>query len=160
VGSRLVDSGGINVTWLIHDVQVWRVDRVYLDGDAPVVATQSNVSGGSVFDVAPVWHRPSNPRDLTALLNDLKLGAPGGPPAAVPSPVATAAPATLERAQTQVAATTGSGSSGLFWGSAGALLGAGLVLGLGRLRGTRRQEPDETPDPDLPASVDVITSGR
>ena len=60
----------------------------------------------------------------------------------------------------RTAGTTGSGSSGLFWASAGALLGAGLVLGLGRLRGTRRQESDETLDPDLPASVDVITSDR
>ena len=36
------ESGpGITITWLIHDVQPWRVDRVYLGGkDGPWISTQ------------------------------------------------------------------------------------------------------------------------
>ncbi|MFD1052131.1 hypothetical protein ACFQ1S_44440, partial [Kibdelosporangium lantanae] len=34
-------SSAINVTWLIHDAEVWRIDRVFLDDPAgPWVETQ------------------------------------------------------------------------------------------------------------------------
>jgi hypothetical protein len=157
----LVDSGGINVTWLIHDVQVWRVDRVYLDAKTAMIATQSDFSGRSVFDAEPVWHRASNPQEVAALLKELGLGADRAPASAAPYPPDAAAPAAFEQTPTPPAAsTTGSGSSGLWWALAGAVAGAVLVLGLNRLRSTRRREPDEALDADLPASADVITSDR
>jgi hypothetical protein len=159
-GSSLVGSGGINVTWLIHDVQVWRVDRVYLDGDGARVASQSNLSGGSIFDAEPVWHWAANPRDLAALLKDLGLGATGGPPPAAPYPADTAAPAALEQVRTAAAstATTASGSNGPWWALAGAAAGAVLVLGLGRLRSNGRRDREDADDADdLPSSADVIS---
>jgi len=153
-GNSLVDSGAINVTWLLHDVQVWRVDRIYVDGDAAVIASQSDLSGGSILEAEPVWHHPSNPKDLARLLNDLGLGAPGAPPSAVPSPAISTAPAAVEQAQN--AATTASGTTGPFWGVAGAVVGAGLVLGLGRFRNTGRRNRDDDSDADVPSSGDVI----
>src|SRR4051794_19419999 len=66
-GNSLLDSGAINVTWLVHDVQVWRVDRIYLDGGGGLVASQSDLSGGSALDAEPVLHRPSDAKGLVAL---------------------------------------------------------------------------------------------
>jgi hypothetical protein len=161
-GSSLVDSGGINVTWLIHDVQVWRVDRVYLDDHGVMVASQSDLSGGPVFDARPVSHWASNPRGLTALLKDLGLGAAGAPPPAVPYPADTAAPAAaLEQVGAAAASTTstGSASGGPWWALAGAAAGAVLVLGLGRLRSNGRRDWEDAADDadDLPSSADVIS---
>src|SRR3954452_19941002 len=152
-GNSLVDSGAINVTWLVHDVQVWRVDRIYLDGGGALVASQSDLSGGSALDAEPVWHRPSDAKGLVALLNGLGLGAAGGPTSAVPSRASSAVPAAPEQAQTP--ATTTNGVTGPFWGFAGALVGAGLVLGLGRFRNSGRGERDA--DGDVPSSGDVIS---
>src|SRR3954454_2205165 len=99
-GNSLVDSRAINVTWLVHNVQVWRVDRIYLDGGGALVASQSDLSGGSALDAQPVLHRPSDAKGLVALLNGLGLGAAGAPTSAFPSPASSAVPAALEQAET------------------------------------------------------------
>ena len=37
---------GVTVTWLVHDVEPWRVDRIYLAGDdGPWIATQEMLTG-------------------------------------------------------------------------------------------------------------------
>jgi hypothetical protein len=52
-GAGTVDSSGmgqefgsaVTLTWLVHDVSVWRVDRVYLDAEGgPWIATQSDMN--------------------------------------------------------------------------------------------------------------------
>jgi hypothetical protein len=60
----------LNVTWLIHDVAVWRVDRIVLDARKGVwINTQDTVDGGVVdIDRPGVWHRSSHPDELLALL--------------------------------------------------------------------------------------------
>ena len=60
----------VTLTWLIHDVSVWRVDRVYPDAmGGPWIATQELLGGGSDIWSAPVrWHRSDQPKALMALL--------------------------------------------------------------------------------------------
>ena len=57
-GSGHESGPGITVTWLVHDVEPWRVDRIYLGGkDGPWISTQvSDFSGphlGEPRAVAP-----------------------------------------------------------------------------------------------------------
>jgi hypothetical protein len=60
----------VTLTWLIHDVSVWRVDRVYPDATSgPWIATQEVVGGSTDIWSAPVrWHRSDQPKALMALL--------------------------------------------------------------------------------------------
>ena len=60
----------VTLTWLIHDVSVWRVDRVYADATGgPWIATQEAVGGTTDIWSAPVrWHRSDQPKALMALL--------------------------------------------------------------------------------------------
>lgn len=67
-------SSAINVTWLIHDVQVWRIDRVFLDDSTggPWVETAEVPFTDSVpYDQHGVVHRAQNPTVLRALLASL-----------------------------------------------------------------------------------------
>ncbi|MGH3991599.1 MAG: hypothetical protein ACRDSN_03940 [Pseudonocardiaceae bacterium] len=65
----------INVTWLIHDVMVWRVDRVFVNVDGgPWVETRTSFDGPVHAQPATV-HRSSDPALLLALLD--RLGLPG-----------------------------------------------------------------------------------
>jgi hypothetical protein len=69
-------SDAINVTWLVHDVSVWRVDRIFTDApDGPWVATTmlNFEKPESVFDQAAVVHRPVDGKELIALLSALRL---------------------------------------------------------------------------------------
>jgi hypothetical protein len=75
-------TSAINVTWLIHDVQVWRVDRVFMDGpDGPWVETLSSYEGIQ-FDQVGILHRAVDPQLLLGLLD--KLGLRGPRPVQVP----------------------------------------------------------------------------
>lgn len=68
-----VGTRQINVTWMVHDVQPWRVDRVYPGAREGFVwihtSTQLETQQGS-------WHRARKPAELTALFK--KLGLMGG----------------------------------------------------------------------------------
>lgn len=89
-------GSAVTVTWLIHDVQVWRVDRIYLGGpDGPWVASQVRYDG-DIWEVPVSWYRPAQPKALLALLERLGLDPTGGDggipltdaqPAPEPSPV-------------------------------------------------------------------------
>ncbi|WP_116952801.1 hypothetical protein [Jiangella endophytica] len=76
----------IVVTWLVHDVQPWRVDRITLDGEGLpewVHTTQSMGAGPIAFDDEGVWHRPGDPEALADLLAELGLmGRTGARPVA------------------------------------------------------------------------------
>ena len=60
----------VTLTWLIHDVSVWRVDRVYADAaGGPWIATQELLGTSTDVWSAPVrWHRSDQPKALMALL--------------------------------------------------------------------------------------------
>jgi hypothetical protein len=141
-------SGGagevVTLTWLIHDVQVWKVDRVHLGGKgAPWVETRSVFNEGSVRDVSASWHR-ANPK-LRNLLDEVLSDA--GPAAAAPSLapeqplVAEGVAATPARAD---AVQGWSSSAVAAWAGAGVL--AGVVLTLVALRRRFRSEPTVPPD--------------
>ena len=52
----------VRLTWLIHDVGVWRVDEVFVeDGSEPWIATRMSPDDGRLPD-QPVWHRPADSR--------------------------------------------------------------------------------------------------
>ena len=60
---RSHDSGTtVTVTWLIHDVEPWRVDRIYLGADdGPWIATQEMLGDAtSIWDSPVTWHQPTN----------------------------------------------------------------------------------------------------
>lgn len=61
----------ITVTWMIHDVQVWRVDRIYYEADGgPWIYTIENQYNKQTTGV---WHRSPHTDRLTELLQQLNL---------------------------------------------------------------------------------------
>lgn len=133
------ESGpGVTVTWLIHDVDPWRIDRIYLDAEGgPWVATQTLMGGsGTIWDQPVVWHQPTSGKELSALLDRLL---PGNATAPVPSQsaAAVAAPETPVAEPAEAADQV----SGLWWGLGGLAAGVLLTLGWLRFRPARDEEP-------------------
>jgi hypothetical protein len=133
---------GVTVTWLIHDVTPWRVDRIYPEGQgAPWIATQVIVGETeSIWDSPVVWHQPKSGDELMALLDKLGVGeaaraaddfsgVAGAPVASPPEPAAD-----------EPAATQPSGIAGIWWALGG--LVAGVLATLLGMRLRRRKEPD------------------
>ena len=96
----------LNVTWLIHDVYIWRTDQVFLDGSNQVtVASTLEESGGSTTTRL----NKADSAEFVALASSLDLMKPGaGQPgtsgdaaAAVPEPEPAAAPAPVVREETR-----------------------------------------------------------
>lgn len=150
----------VTLTWLIHDIQVWRVDRVYVGAGGVVrIATQST-DGGSVIslDNPPSWHTAARGKELAALLDRLGVGsgsragkrdavAPGNgaesdagtvadaSPAVSAAPAVSALPAAVTESKEPAAQPTGAhtpGTGGSWWGFAG--LALGVVLGVAGTR--------------------------
>jgi hypothetical protein len=74
-------AGSIRLTWMIHDVQPWRVDALTIEGSDVWVTTLLMQGGESLFSGAgsqaqAVWHRPANTALLLTALED--LGVLGG----------------------------------------------------------------------------------
>ncbi|MGW3419145.1 hypothetical protein [Streptomyces phaeochromogenes] len=150
----VVGSGRqINVTWMIHDVSPWRVDRVY-----PETPRTKDVWIHTAADVPTTmngyWHKAAQPAAVRALLK--KLGVMGesssgaGAGAIYPAPWETtegaaAEPAPesepIERSGTAAAASTAGDDTDWWWAIPGLVTGAALALGLrpfvGRLPGVR-----------------------
>ncbi|MCI3932613.1 hypothetical protein [Streptomyces sp. AN091965] len=121
----------INVTWLIHDVRPWRVDRVYPEGKGPIwIHTSTDVDS-----MRGTWHKAERPGALRALLKSLHVlgkqsddGYAGIPPA---DPAGSRSPAGAP-----VPATAGQPDADTAWGrswvipsaAAGALAGAAATL--------------------------------
>ncbi len=68
-------GAGVTVTWLIHDVSPWRVDRIYLGGkDGPWISTQAWDGTTPMWGSPVVWHQPADGARLAELLGELGLG--------------------------------------------------------------------------------------
>ncbi|PZF85728.1 hypothetical protein [Jiangella anatolica] len=70
------------VTWMVHDVQPWRVDRIaFDDAGLPewVHTTHAMGAGPIAFDDGGVRHRPADAEALAAVLTDLGLTGRTGP---------------------------------------------------------------------------------
>jgi hypothetical protein len=156
-------GAGVTVTWLIHDVQVWRVDRIYVVDDGKAwISTQVDLDGSNNIWASPVvWHSATDSRGLTALLTRLGVNPADSSGAAsetnasvVPSPAASEKPAAATKSL------AARGSAGPLWGIAGLVLG-GLLTALAmwrfsdvrlRDRGAADEEPpaetEDTSDPD------------
>ena len=138
-------GSGITLTWLVHDVAVWRVDRIYAEAKGgPWIATQLVMNdSGSVYDSPVVWHTATAGKALTTLLQRLGFG-PDAKPAGADSGTGVAegrvpASAAPERpAASQPADTGGQGTAGLAWGLAGLALGVALTVAAVRLLPTSR----------------------
>jgi hypothetical protein len=127
------------VTWLIHDVTVWRVDRIYLGADhGPWIATQTDVSGsGNIWDSPVVWHTASGGPRLASLVD--KLGVRPSELATGTDVVAGGGPAPTSAASTAPAAAPKQGAnkpisssmpsrSGPVWGFGGLALGVAVTV--------------------------------
>ncbi len=150
-GTDDVSGAGVTLTWLMHDVQVWRIDRVYPDArGGPLISTQQDFSSGLVSASPIVWHRAARPQVLTRLLDRLGVGSPataatrttsGG---ADPSPDRTGAGSVADSPASTPASAGRSGPALGGWGY-GAL---GLLLGVGSTLTLRRRRPRSEADRD------------
>ena len=151
-------GGGVTMTWLIHDVAVWRVHRVYVGAKGgPWIATQSDMSGsGNVYDSPETWHRATNGPALVAFLERLGFGdgatASGADAGAVAVP--DTVPATPEPQKASQPASPTPTWGGWAWGLAGLALGVALALAapraLSRIRRGSTARPDTGPAEDAP----------
>lgn len=68
----------VTVTWLVHNVSVWRVDRIYLTAKGgPWIATHvAAMESDDIFAAPPVWHTATDGTKLVTLLE--RLGVTGG----------------------------------------------------------------------------------
>ncbi|GHB43817.1 hypothetical protein GCM10010377_38230 [Streptomyces viridiviolaceus] len=132
----------INVTWLVHDVTPWRVDRVYaaLDDRQVWIHTSTDVPGA----MRGTWHRAERPDQLRALLKELGLtgkASPEGSSGIFPAPEETggavsggavtdgsAAEAGASKAPAARAAGSADGGTDWWWAVPGAAAGAVLAL--------------------------------
>ncbi len=169
---RSHDSGTtVTVTWLIHDVEPWRVDRIYLGADdGPWIATQEMIGGAtSIWDSPVTWHQPANGKELIHLLDSLGVGEEAGGAAtdtgaatdagsvdeSAPAPLAEpgpAVPASVEQAPASAPPAddgqTSSARDRAWWGLGGLAGGVLLAAGWTRLRSTRTDRRDDDLDRD------------
>lgn len=138
----------VTVSWLIHDVQVWRVDRIFpLAEGGPWVSTQVAGGGtGGVLDRPAVWHTSADGPALTALLDRLGVGA-GSRTAADTGAAqeAAAVPRPAGQPSGDPAAGASGGLPGWAWGLGGLALGAGVALAATRAASRRGARADEMP---------------
>ena len=146
----------VTVTWLIHDVSIWRVDRIYPDSPGgPWIASQTSFSG-DIWSSPVQWHTTSQGDALVGLLT--RLGLLGGAAAAQPADVAPSASSTAvtprPTARPAAGPAAADGADGPVWGAAG--LALGVLLTLAALRVVGRRRPDE---PEVATTMDdVLTS--
>jgi hypothetical protein len=123
--SGVGSSDEVRLTWLIHDMQIWRIDRVHLTGgDGIWLETVIDITdSGDVFDRPARWHRAKDDKVLTALLTNAGLLGTDPVSSSAPKPIDTSHPTAASSAPAQptspiVAAAFG----GLVLGAAGSLL--------------------------------------
>ena len=115
----------LRLTWLIHDMQIWRIDRLHLTGhDGIWVETIENLTGsGDIFDRPARWHRPKDDRTLVALLAGAGLLGADPAPSSPTNPEDTSGVTAASSAPSQpMAPIVGAALGGLIVGAAGSLL--------------------------------------
>ena len=152
----VVDDFGseIRLTWLIHDMSIWRIDRVHITTqDGTWVETLVEVADGDIYSRPASWHRAADLKLLMGSLNAAGLLAGSArvttdPTSTVPHATApTVAQAVPTVAQTAPAPVVATGRTpvpvpALIAGAgvAGLVVGAVAALALARPR-TRRGRP-------------------
>lgn len=155
----------VTATWLIHDVSVWRIDRIFVlpDDEVWIVSESSwdgTLSGEGMFPGETgnaIWHPAADGPALTALLAKYGLTTGSQRPEVgdlVAADVSEAAPI-QGSAEPVSAPLTTDGSSSSLWGIGG--LVAGLLIGgaVCWLVLARRQD-DEAPVEETPARMAPI----
>jgi hypothetical protein len=134
-------SDAINVTWLVHDVQIWRVDRVFTDAKGgPWISTIMVPDGNSTFTAGGgVVHRPGDAKELIALLSALRLLGTS-PPQAFQGPKAAPVDAAVNQPVTAAPAKPDPTDRTWLWLVIGLAGGATLAVGLRPL--VRRLRPN------------------
>ena len=176
-GTSHASGTAVTLTWLIHDVDAWRVDRIYFEADGgPWISTQSTAGeAGKIWDSPIVWHVAARGKVLEALLNRLGVSpypsgnaALGGSSAGGGAGTDIAQPATTAAAQLGKPMTRGAdvwlpGSAGLVWGLAGLALGVALTVAGMRMfpnsRTATGQPATTEPAEDGPAHVGADPHG-
>ena len=164
-----VESSGPSVTlsWLSHDVLVWRLDRVFLDEQGgPWISTQTNTGGADPWAKPTRWRNvAANGKELISLLNQLGVGPAGAgssDAASVQQPATVAASAGAAEPTDSGAGSPGPG--GWLWGPLGLLLGLLLGVGLTLSAVQRRTAPgldgvtNETADDVTNETADDVTN--
>jgi hypothetical protein len=148
---RIESRPSVTLAWLIHDVHVWRVDRVFL-GATPGdvwVSTQGDGGGGDL-QAAPVWQRVRQGAELTALLTELGVnpavrpvesGADPAPPTADPAADPVADPAADPATEPAAPAGQEGGGPGWLWVVVGLVGGVVLTLTAEQVQARRRERP-------------------
>ncbi|QIB43986.1 hypothetical protein [Streptomyces aureoverticillatus] len=150
-GLSLGATRQINVTWLIHDVRPWRVDRVYPEPSAAKGAAIWIHTATDTETMSGYWHRSPNPSALRSLLKDLGLmGKPAdgerSHPGIRPSDAGTSGRDTAAGDGPAGGSSSG-GDSGWRWAIPSAA--AGAVAGAGALHWFRRRTQEEPPGQEL-----------
>jgi hypothetical protein len=115
----------INVTWLIHDVSVWRVDRIVLDyKGATWIETNGSLPETFDWNNPGIWHKAKDPAVVRALVTELGLV---GKTAAKPRPAVSVEPSAAPVAAAQTPEPSSGGLSS--WWLLPAVI-IGLALGL------------------------------
>ena len=121
----LATGEDIRLTWLIHDMQIWRIDRIHAAGaDGIWIETVMvvDVTGeGRMSDGPAHWHRPANEAALTAVLSD--IGLLGDSDAQQTNPPAPEAEATVPTPAAVLPRILLAALAGLVVGVAGTLVG-------------------------------------
>ncbi|MCX4905979.1 hypothetical protein [Streptomyces sp. NBC_00878] len=151
-GLGLGSGRQINVTWMLHDVSPWRVDRVYPETPRTKdvwIHTAANLP----TSMNGYWHKAEQPTAVRALLKKLGVlgesSGEGGAGAIYPAPWETTeeaagapAPVPTEPSGTATAVAAADDDTDWWWAIPGLVTGAVLALGLrpfvGRLPGARQ----------------------
>jgi hypothetical protein len=142
----------VTVTWLVHDVSIWRIDRVLLD-PADGVRVVTSTGDGTSTDLSEglwpgesgrpgaTWHRPADQAALAALFDRLGLLDPASADAPGDRAVVTAAELRAAATPPTPAPEPEARGDGVWWwAGAGALAGGlGAVLGLRASAGLRHR---------------------
>ena len=126
------DGPTVTLSWLSHDVMVWRLDRVYLNADGgPWISTQTYTSEADDWSEPPIWRNVSaNGKELALILDRLGVGNAEPTHSAAPAVAAPPAAGSSSTEQAIQRAAESSGPGGWLWVPVGVLLGVLLGVGL------------------------------
>ena len=117
----------VRLTWLVHDVSVWRTDGIYITrSDGVWINTLTDLDGGSgdLFDQPSRWHRAKDDAALLAVFKSSGILTSSGAPRVDFSPQASPAASTAAAASASQLPLIAVGIIAVVAGLAGLVLGA------------------------------------